>query len=48
MTRQTLLLLCALAPASAQPRDAAGEIRPVIEQMHRAWETLDMQKVRPL
>lgn len=42
------LLFCALVPSPAQTRNAAAEIRPVIEQMHRAWETLDLEKVKPL
>lgn len=48
MTWRIPLLFCACLGAEAQSRNASVEIRPVIEQMHRAWESLDMEKVRPL
>jgi len=48
MERLLVLTLLAFIPAIAQTRNAAAEIRPVIEQMHRAWETLDTDKIKPL
>ncbi len=48
MTRTCFLFLLTAAACCAQSQNAAAELKPVIERMHRAWETLDMQKVKPL
>ena len=48
MTRVLLLALLAFASAIGQTRNAAAEIKPVIERMHRAWETLGMNQVKSL